>query len=192
MSRSSSGVDSLFHKLTALVFREVDGLDDCDAARMRPLGSALKDCEKAMTDIKQRLASLHLARDSFFAALKDHEHAIYKLGYEDGFCAGWEAALTRLAELKPEAKFKSTGPTDLSHLLHQQQAEVPTHDILLDILKGSPGLQRGEIVDIARKKMPTMNERTVRTALQRMKNAGELRVAENRWYLTEKRQSATS
>lgn len=139
-----------------------------------------------MTDAKQRLASLHVARDSFFKALKDHEHAIYKLGYEDGFGAGWEAALSRLAELKPEAKFGTSGPTDLSHMLHKQQREVPIQDILLEIVTGAPGLQRHEIIDSARKKMPTLNERTVRTALQRMKNTGELRVAESRWYLVEK------
>ena len=143
-------------------------------------------CDVTMTDAKQRLASLHVARDGFFKALKDHEHAIYKLGYEDGFGAGWEAALSRLAELKPEAKFKTSGPTDLSHLLHKQQGEVPTHDILLDIIENTPGLLRHEIIDSARKKMPTLNERTVRTALQRMKNAGDLRVAESRWYLVDK------
>lgn len=141
-----------------------------------------------MTDATQRLASLHEARETFFKAVKTHEHSIYKLGYEDGFSAGWEAALSRLSEIKPAAKFVTSGPGDLSHMLHEQTSDVPTHDTLLGIIKENPGLQRGEIVTHARKKLPSLNERTVRTALQRMKNAGELRVTESKWYWVERRQ----
>lgn len=105
-----------------------------------------------MTDAKERLASLHVARDSFFKALKDHEHAIYKIGYEDGFSSGWEAALNRLAELKPQAKLKTSGPSDLSHILHKQGEEVPAHDTLLAIVTEKPGLIRRDVIDLARKK----------------------------------------
>jgi hypothetical protein len=138
------------------------------------------------SEVNQRLASLHEARDSFFKALKLHEHAIYKLGYEDGYSAGWEAALSKLAEIKPAANFSPTGPTDLGHLLYKQSDEKPTHDTLLHIIKHHPGLRRQDIVEAARKPLPTLNERTVRTALQRMKNAGELQVADGKWYLAEK------
>jgi DNA-binding transcriptional regulator PaaX len=53
-------------------------------------------------------------------------------------------------------------------------------------------MQHQEIVDIACKTLSTLNERTVRTALQRMKGAGELYVTDNRWYVTrrQKPQSA--
>ena len=56
-----------------------------------------------MTDASRRLASLHDARETFFKGLKNHEHTIYQLGYEDGFSAGWEAAVNRLSEVKPGA-----------------------------------------------------------------------------------------
>jgi hypothetical protein len=138
------------------------------------------------SEVNQRLASLHEARDAFFKALKVHEHTIYKLGYEDGYSAGWEAALSKLAEIKPAANFAPSGPTDLGHLLYKQTDETSTQDTLLDIIKTNPGLKRQEIVEAARRPLPTLNERTVRTALQRMKNAGELQVVDSKWYPTEK------
>ncbi len=140
-----------------------------------------------MTDVNQRLASLHEARDTFFKALKTHEHSIYKLGYEDGFQAGWEAALSQLSQLKPEVNFVSNGPTDLGHLLHREADEIPTRDTILRILSQNPGIKRQDLVELAEKQMPTLNERSVRTALQRMKNAGELKTVENKWFLAEKR-----
>jgi len=139
-----------------------------------------------MSDVTKRLSSLHEARDAFFNALKVHEHSIYKIGYEDGYAAGWEAAVNRLSEVRPEANLATSGPTDLSHLLHQRTEEVPAHEAILDVIKPNPGLKRQEIIDIARKTLPNLNERTVRTALQRMKNAGELTVVDSKWYLADK------
>lgn len=142
------------------------------------------------SEANQRLSSLHEARDSFFKALKVHEHAIYKLGYEDGYKAGWEAALSKLAETKPSVTFETSGPADLGHLLYKKTDEKPMQDTLLHIIKLHPGLKRQEIVEAARKPLPNLNERAVRTALQRMKNAGELQVIDSKWYLIDKQGKA--
>ncbi len=140
-------------------------------------------------DAKQRLSSLHDAREIFFKALKTHEHEIYKLGYEDGFSAGWDAALQRLAELRPQAAFSPAGGGDVSTLL-QGDEETPAQETLLTIISKTPGLQRQEIVDMARKTLSSLSERTVRTALQRMKNAGELHVADSKWYVSRRKKPA--
>jgi hypothetical protein len=145
-----------------------------------------------MSDPKQRLASLHDAREAFFKALKSHEHSIYKLGFDDGFAAGWEAAISRLAELKPAgmSSASSSSQGDLSVMLKKDEGEIPAHETLLKIISKTPGMQRQEIVEIACKTLSTLNERTVRTALQRMKGAGELYVEDNRWFIVERRRSA--
>jgi hypothetical protein len=140
-----------------------------------------------MSDAKQRLASLHDAREAFFKALKTHEHSIYKLGFDDGFAAGWDAAITRLAELKPAGLATSSTQGDLSAMLKKDEAEIPAHETLLKIIGKTPGMQRHEIVDIACKTLTTLNERTVRTALQRMKGAGELYVNDNRWFVSRRK-----
>jgi hypothetical protein len=144
------------------------------------------------SEVNQRLASLHEARDTFFKALKLHEHSIYKLGYEDGYAAGWDAALSKLAEIKPTANVAPTGPTDLGHLLYRETDETPTHDTILNIIRHNPGVKRQDLVEAARKPLPNLNERTVRTALQRMKNAGDLQVIDGKWYLSEKQQKAAN
>lgn len=153
-----------------------------------PLG--FLDCglvlrQTLMADPKKRLASLHDARESFFKALKTHEHSIYKLGFDDGFGAGWEAAISRLAELKPAGHGSST-QGDLSAMMSRDEGETPANETLLKIIAKTPGMQRQEIVDTACQTLSTLNERTVRTALQRMKGAGELYVTDNRWYVTDR------
>lgn len=142
-----------------------------------------------MTDAARRLASLHDARETFFKGLKNHEHTIYQLGYEDGFSAGWEAAVNRLSEVKPGAGVSTVPSKDLTNILRQVPEEIPAHDTLMAIIEQTPGLLRQQIVETARKGLSTLNERTVRTALQRMKTAGELVVEDNRWYVAEKKGS---
>jgi len=142
-----------------------------------------------MTKATRRLASLHDAREIFFKSLKNHEHTIYQLGYEDGFSAGWEAAVNRLSEVKPGAGVSTTASRDLTNILRQEPEEIPAHDTLMAIIVQTPGLIRQEIVEVARKGLSTLSERTVRTALQRMKTAGELIVEDNRWYVADKQRS---
>jgi hypothetical protein len=139
-----------------------------------------------MTNATRRLASLHDARETFFKGLKNHEHTVYQLGYEDGFGAGWEAAVNRLSEVKPGAGVSTVPSRELTNILRQAPEEVPAHDTLMAIIVKTPGLIRQEIVETARKGLSTLNERTVRTALQRMKTSGDLIVEDNRWYVADK------
>ena len=143
-----------------------------------------------MTDARQRLASLHDARETFFKGLKNHEHTIYKLGYEDGFSAGWAAAVSRLSEVRPGAGVSTVPSRDLTNILQEEPEEIPPQDTLLAIIEQTPGLLRQQIVETARKGLSTLTERTVRTALQRMKTAGELIVEDNRWYVADKQKAA--
>lgn len=143
-----------------------------------------------MTDASRRLASLHDARETFFKGLKNHEHTIYKLGYEDGFSAGWAAAVNRLSEVKPGAGVSTVPSRELTSILQQEPEEIPARDTLMAIIVQTPGLIRQEIVETARKGPSTLSERTVRTALQRMKTAGELLVEDNRWYVADKQKGS--
>lgn len=145
-----------------------------------------------MTNATRRLASLHDARETFFKGLKAHEHTIYQLGYEDGFSAGWEAAVNRLSEVKPGAGVSTTPSRDLTNILRQEPEDIPAHDTLMSIIVQTPGLIRQEIVEVARKGLSTLSERTVRTALQRIKTAGELIVEDNRWYVADKGKSGAT
>jgi hypothetical protein len=143
-----------------------------------------------MTDASRRLASLHDARETFFKGLKNHEHTIYQLGYEDGFSAGWEAAVNRLSEVKPGSGVSTVPSRELTNILRQEPEEIPARDTLIAIIDETPGLLRQQIVETAGKTPSSLNERTVRTALQRMKAAGELLVEDNRWYVANKQKGS--
>jgi hypothetical protein len=136
-----------------------------------------------MSDGDQRLASLNTARDVFLRALKMHEQFVYKLGYEAGFQAGWEAVVQRLAQTKPDLSLVSND-RQLSELHHD--VEIPARDTLLAIVANSPGLERHDIVEMAQKSVTTLSERTLRTALQRLKDIGVLRVDDGKWYVVVK------
>lgn len=138
-----------------------------------------------MSDGDQRLASLNTARDVFLRALKTHEQFIYKLGYEAGFQAGWEAVTQRLSQTKPDLSMvPDEAPfSDLHH-----ETEIPARDTLLTIVAHSPGLERHDIIEMAQKSVTSLSERALRTALQRLKDIGVLRVEDGKWYLGSKEQ----
>ncbi len=145
-----------------------------------------------MTDASRRLASLHDAREAFFKSLKTHEHAVYQLGHQDGFSAGWEAALSRLSEARPGVGTSTVTPKELAVALRQEPEDVSARDTLRALIEETPGLLRQQIVEAANKGLSTLNERTVRMALQQMKGAGELLVEDNRWYVADKQKAAAA
>ena len=138
-----------------------------------------------MSENDKRLASLNEARELFIRSLKTHEHVVYRLGYEAGFTAGWDALVRRLASTKPDL---SAAPEekDLSDLLHEEKHDIPVRDTLMSIVITSPGLERHEIMDEARKRLSNLSDRAIRTALQRLKNMGEMYVNDGRWYISAK------
>jgi hypothetical protein len=138
-----------------------------------------------MSESDQRLGSLNEAREAFVRALKSHEHFVYKLGYEAGFEAGWEAVVRRLASQKPDLSMAPShhNPADM---LHSHEVEGPARDTLMAIIAQSPGLERHEIIETARKTASSLSERSLRTALQALRDTGVLRVDSGKWYLVSK------
>jgi hypothetical protein len=122
--------------------------------------------------------SLDAARDIFFSALKTHEEFVYKLGYEAGFQAGWEAFVKHLSQSKPDPSMVDAN-AEFSEL---HRDEIPARDALVSIVEQTPGLGRQEILEQAKKSL-TLSERSLRTALQRLKETGLLRVEEGKWYV---------
>ena len=76
---------------------------------------------------------------------------------------------------------------DLTNILRREPEEIPAHETPMTIIEQRARLLRQQIAETARKGLSTLNERTVRTALQRMKTAGELIVEDNRWYVADKK-----
>jgi hypothetical protein len=137
-----------------------------------------------MSDNDERLISLNEARDVLLRSLKAHEHFVYKLGYEAGFAAGWDAVVRRMSQSKPDYSMIDDRQ-ELSEVPHHE-SEIAARDTLMSIVAQEPGLERHEILETARKSLTTLSERTLRTAMQRLKEAGDLRVENGRWFVAQK------
>jgi hypothetical protein len=133
-----------------------------------------------MNENDHRQGPLSDARDVFISALKTHEHFVYKLGYEAGFQAGWEAVVQRLASQKPDLSL-APGHEDPEEAVPHQEMVGPARDTLMTIITHTPGLERHEIIETARK-AANLSDRCLRMALQALRDAGVLRVEGGRWY----------
>lgn len=153
-----------------------------------------------------QFSSLSEARDAFTQALKLHEHYVYHVGYEDGFNAGWEAAISHLSDSKPDS-LHFNDKSELSQKDFQadndfledsdseseadqgQETDFSARDAIVALIEQQPGLTRQTIIQRSLATVPNMTERRVRMALQRLKTSGDLRCQDNRWYVIEKRRA---
>jgi len=114
------------------------------------------------------------ARIAMQAALGELERAIFAMGYDAGFTAGWEAAVQRLTSLsseKPEPR-----------LAVPVVFNAPAKDVVFRVIQQFPGLRGTEIVKATAKAGTPLDERNVRTALHRLKVANRIKNANNRWF----------
>jgi hypothetical protein len=159
----------------------------------------------AVSSIDQRKAkdaeAAENARKQLFAALAAYEEAIREqasfLGWDQGFSVGWKAATKYFQE---EAE-KAREAMKSAPLAAQRTASLSAHNLFLPFgvddgvapssgarviveryIKANPGL-RG--VDIAKALSSSLPERTVRTALHRLKVAGRIKTVDGRWYAGE-------
>jgi len=122
-----------------------------------------------------------------FSAMGELEKTLYGVGYDDGFNAGWDAAWRRFSALtqtapRPEPTEQTVGqPPELPKAF--QESELPTMTVVLEIVKSKPGLRGIEIIDAAKVAGTPLKERTVRTALHRLKENESIRNLDGRWFV---------
>lgn len=128
------------------------------------------------------------ARKYVFGALRELERSLYNKGYDDGFSAGWDAAYRRfmtMLETPPQPEPQATppqAPEPPTIVAEPQEPEQPAQDVVLSIIQGTPGLRGNAIVDMTSTYGTPLKERTVRTALHRLKLAGRIMNQDGRWY----------
>jgi hypothetical protein len=140
-----------------------------------------------------RAAELAEARRVALEGMKALEKAAWSHGFHEGFSAGWEAGRKRLQEVmeqvtaQPEpASTRVSQPTSLA--LFPMDAAGPNiraADVVLQIISSRPGIRGIEIVNATLDAGSPMLERTVRTALYRMKRDGRIRNLGGRWFTAE-------
>lgn len=131
------------------------------------------------------LSNLQAYEDSAWAAA-------YSAGRNDAWSAAWRAGYDyamrvaqeamRLAPSNPPKQEVSSRPAAPPNLAGQK--EKPTAaEIVLELIASRPGLRGVEIVAIVQRLEEPLKERTVRTALHRLKAAEKIKSEAERWYV---------
>lgn len=131
------------------------------------------------------------ARRGVTEALKALELAASRRAFHEGFLAGWDAGQKRIREMMAEAaprpamtvRLASEGAATLP--LFSEGPPAPTvraADAVGDIIRANPGIRGVDIVKAAADAGQPILERTVRTALYRMKRDGRIKNLEGKWF----------
>lgn len=147
---------------------------------------------------KEALELVHTTKDALEKARVEASQALFDYAWESGWSAGydqgWEAAFEHLrkqeAEMRTAAKAerpRSPAPPRGAQLpLPIVTRNLTASDMVFLFIKENPG-QRG--VDIANHfgaMSPPIPERTIRTALHRLKTfARKIMITEGKWYAVE-------
>lgn len=138
-----------------------------------------------------RAALQKAARDAVFDAMKEWESKSYSRGFHEG----WEACNERWLKMLNEATQQTqanalattaevaTQASEREFGTETRATQARASDVVLTIIKERPGLRGIEIVKAAAETGPAIHERTVRTALHRMRDR-LIRNLEGRWYAT--------
>jgi flagellar biosynthesis/type III secretory pathway protein FliH len=137
-------------------------------------------------------ADLDAAYKAMFEAVSAHTEAArrksYLEGWRSGWDQGWNAAMdtikqhasqsmvAALAEQQQTAADNATAPTMAPEI-------TPTaSELVHQFVHECPGRRGVEIADNFAKTVFKLPERTVRTALHRLKKAGKIVIIDGRWY----------
>ena len=121
-------------------------------------------------------------------ALQGVERFVYRVGYDQGFNAGWDAAVRRFTAVLDTSKPRQEPPPSIDPpiAMHATLTADPEDQTIKDLVLSSilrrPGQRGVEIVTALRAAGHDANERTVRTALHRLKVALKIKVEDGKWY----------
>lgn len=111
--------------------------------------------------------------------------AAHALGKREGWMEGWNAGYNYASERFQELMRMQPPPPPQAAAEDESSAApraVAAPSIVLQIVRNSPGLRGVEIVNITDRMEQPLKERTVRTALHRLKMAREIYVEDEKWY----------
>jgi len=140
------------------------------------------DDSQPITSDERRAATVEAIKDMVEAGKK-----LEKAAWHEGFYAGWYAAVEHMT--KNAAAAAQRGPAaDIQPTEKLQSPPEPPQktwkpkDLVLGVIMQRPGLRGVDIVTHLKNADTEVHERTVRTALHRLKRAGKIKVVNGRWY----------
>lgn len=146
-------------------------MTDSADERLRQLRANFMALQAQHTDVSRRMVD-----------------AAYEVGKSEGFTNGWNAGydyaqqrFQELMRLQPQPPAPAQPPPTNSTIMNERPPTAA--EIVLEIIRHEPGLRGVEIVEKTGAMSEPLLERTVRTALYRLKNASKIRSDNERWYV---------
>lgn len=108
---------------------------------------------------------------------------MFNIGYDRGFDAGWDAAVRRMGQVLQQGSppEPERAPPPSPEVALAVATDLTAKDVVLEIVRRKPGLRGRDIVQETDKSQK-LNERTVRTALYRLKVDGLIYVKDGLWH----------
>lgn len=139
---------------------------------------------------KQLLADARAAKTVMSDALARYEDRIWQAAWDRGHQQGWQEgyqyALWMLEQARNRAAHEPpprAEPPAAPPIIEEDGEESPsTQEAVLRMVTAMPGLRGVEIVEKLHLSGVQAKERTVRTALHRLKNAQKIRNKDERWF----------
>jgi hypothetical protein len=140
-------------------------------------------------------AKFMAAQDEFRTAFMRYVDAAIEYGsitgWQQGFDRGWDAAFeyikTPMGDVKMTAirNYRPERPVQppLPFLSLGADAELTAADLVYEFIKSNPGKRGVEIATVFEARTPPIPERTVRTALHRLRHQAEkIKNIDGKWY----------
>jgi hypothetical protein len=103
--------------------------------------------------------------------------------WDEGFRAAFDG-MAKVAQEQRNAVLHGAGEAP-KEIAPPQEDSPRAADVVLEIVGEKPGMRGVDIVSEAERRGTPLKERTVRTALWRLKTAEKLRNSDERWYLVD-------
>ena len=138
---------------------------------------------------KQLLADARAAKTVMTDAIERYEQRVWSAAWDRGHQQGWREgynyALWQIEQARAQVPTAQQPPRvepEAAPPLIEDDDEPTAQETVLRIVKAMPGLRGVDIVQKAAEGGRPVKERTVRTALHRLKNADEIVNVNERWY----------
>jgi len=145
--------------------------------------------QESSDDRSRRLFALaEVQRGNVIDALRRLDSALHDAAWDKGFSEGWEAGYRFAFERMQEAArfYPAQTPPPAAQAPTEPDrhgTKLPAASIVFQIIMSQPGLRGVEIVSKASDLTPPLKERTVRTALHRLKEDDKIESRDQRWYV---------
>jgi hypothetical protein len=151
-----------------------------------------KTADDIIADLDRKVAETRVA---FTQALSEHFTALTNAanfkGWNEGFSKGWDAAAKYFKETMgqqleearaAQSRMMPDRLQDIPTMQPSEKQNAPTAlTLVLEYIKANPGLRGVQIAQHFDKALFQLPERTVRTALHRLRNR-QIKIVDGRWY----------